>query len=415
MSFRYIKSDREDPSFAIACSMKRSKKKMGRDEMPTQGLRDHFSRYDDQDYDDRGHGHPDFDDVIDRILRRRYAPSGSIVKRSPSSDSLVERLLAFDQGGEVDAFPPERHGLIGGLVNKIFPGGGEVYEGDELPADEYPAERHGLIGGLVNKIFAEGGMSDEGDELPLDEYPAERHLGGGLMKKIPIVGKLFAGGGEVYEDEMYEDDEYPPERHQLGVAAAGLGKMAAKAAPAAIQGAAEAAGSAAGAQIGSSVANQFMPQRKAKGGRIDELPPERHVFAALAGMAAKALPALVSKAVPAAVQGAASSAGASIGSSLANQFMPQRQSRGGEMMGYSEGGRVANRTPAIAGRRPNEFDYLVLNDYLESSYGDDDNSGDDLGYDHVLEMDQKAVELREMVDRVMKRRARKYGLRGVRD
>ena len=382
MSFRYIKSDREDPSFAIACSMKRSKKKMGRDEMPTQGLRDHFSRYDDQDYDDRGHGHPDFDDVIDRILRRRYAPSGSIVKRSPSSDSLVERLLAFDQGGEVDAFPPERHGLIGGLVNKIF---------------------------------AEGGMSDEGDELPLDEYPAERHLGGGLMKKIPIVGKLFAGGGEVYEDEMYEDDEYPPERHQLGVAAAGLGKMAAKAAPAAIQGAAEAAGSAAGAQIGSSVANQFMPQRKAKGGRIDELPPERHVFAALAGMAAKALPALVSKAVPAAVQGAASSAGASIGSSLANQFMPQRQSRGGEMMGYSEGGRVANRTPAIAGRRPNEFDYLVLNDYLESSYGDDDNSGDDLGYDHVLEMDQKAVELREMVDRVMKRRARKYGLRGVRD
>lgn len=46
---------------------------------------------------------------------------------------------------------------------------------------------------------------------------------------------------------------------------------------------------------------------------------------------------------------------------------------------YSEGGRVANETPITAGFKPNEFDDLVLRDNLESSYGDDDNSGDALG------------------------------------
>lgn len=58
---------------------------------------------------------------------------------------------------------------------------------------------------------------------------------------------------------------------------------------------------------------------------------------------------------------------------MVGRIMKQRQ------MHYSEGGRVANETPIVAGFEPNEFDDLVLRDDLESSYGEDDNSGDALG------------------------------------
>jgi len=68
---------------------------------------------------------------------------------------------------------------------------------------------------------------------------------------------------------------------------------------------------------------------------------------------------------------------------------------------YSEGGKVANATPITAGFRPNEFDDLVLRDGLESDYGDDDNSGDELGNereDHDRE---------DIVARIMRSRAKK--------
>lgn len=58
---------------------------------------------------------------------------------------------------------------------------------------------------------------------------------------------------------------------------------------------------------------------------------------------------------------------------MVGRIMKQRQ------MHYSKGGKVANATPITAGFKPNEFDDLVLRDDLESSYGDDDNSGDALG------------------------------------
>ena len=68
---------------------------------------------------------------------------------------------------------------------------------------------------------------------------------------------------------------------------------------------------------------------------------------------------------------------------------------------YSMGGRVANDTDPIADAMPNEFDDLVLRDDLESSYGDDNNSGDALG--NAQEMEDR----RDIVARIMRSRSMK--------
>lgn len=64
---------------------------------------------------------------------------------------------------------------------------------------------------------------------------------------------------------------------------------------------------------------------------------------------------------------------------------------------YSEGGKVANSDEIEAGFDPNEFDDLHLRDNLESSYGEDDNAGDDL--DNKQEDKDRA----DLVDRIMLR------------
>jgi hypothetical protein len=75
---------------------------------------------------------------------------------------------------------------------------------------------------------------------------------------------------------------------------------------------------------------------------------------------------------------------------------------------YSEGGRVANQDHGennneLAGFSPNEFDDLVLRDDLESSYGDDDNSGDNLG-NRQEDEDRKDIVARIMASRRKKDR-----------
>ena len=62
---------------------------------------------------------------------------------------------------------------------------------------------------------------------------------------------------------------------------------------------------------------------------------------------------------------------------------------------YSQGGMVANQDKEITGDMPNEFDNLHLRDDLESSYGEDDNAGDDLGNK------QEDEDRSDMVDRIM--------------
>lgn len=72
--------------------------------------------------------------------------------------------------------------------------------------------------------------------------------------------------------------------------------------------------------------------------------------------------------------------------------------------GYSEGGRVANDTPAMADDEDNQFDDLVKRDDLESSYTDA-NSGDELGNEREDE-DRKDIVSRIMRMRMMKNRMR---------
>jgi len=68
---------------------------------------------------------------------------------------------------------------------------------------------------------------------------------------------------------------------------------------------------------------------------------------------------------------------------------------------YSEGGKVANATPIVAGFKPNEFDDLVLRDDLESTYGHDDNAGDALGNA------QEDEDRHDIIARIMKQRKMK--------
>lgn len=67
-----------------------------------------------------------------------------------------------------------------------------------------------------------------------------------------------------------------------------------------------------------------------------------------------------------------------------NRIMEKRSQNFSGLDRYSKGGQVANQEHGennneMAGFSPNEFDDLVLRDDLESTYGDDDNSGDALG------------------------------------
>lgn len=73
---------------------------------------------------------------------------------------------------------------------------------------------------------------------------------------------------------------------------------------------------------------------------------------------------------------------------------------------YSEGGKVANQEHGkndedLAGFSPNEFDDLVLRDDLESSYSDDDNSGDALGNK------QEDEDQHDIISRIMASRRKK--------
>lgn len=70
---------------------------------------------------------------------------------------------------------------------------------------------------------------------------------------------------------------------------------------------------------------------------------------------------------------------------------------------YSEGGKVANDvgTGQEADKDPNQFDDLVLRDDLESTYGDDDNAGDDLGNA------QEDEDRKDIVSRIMASRKKK--------
>jgi hypothetical protein len=70
--------------------------------------------------------------------------------------------------------------------------------------------------------------------------------------------------------------------------------------------------------------------------------------------------------------------------SLVDRIMHQHSDDEHDLDRYSRGGQVANQEHGennneLAGFSPNEFDDLVLRDDLESSYGDDDNSGDAIG------------------------------------
>lgn len=68
---------------------------------------------------------------------------------------------------------------------------------------------------------------------------------------------------------------------------------------------------------------------------------------------------------------------------------------------YSKGGQVSNECNEYADEQPNEFDDLVLDDGLESTYGDDDNAGDALGNE------QEDADRKDIVARIMASRRKK--------
>jgi hypothetical protein len=91
---------------------------------------------------------------------------------------------------------------------------------------------------------------------------------------------------------------------------------------------------------------------------------------------------------------------------MANKEMYQKSFDFSDLDRYSEGGKVANQEHGpnnndMAGFSPNEFDDLVLRDDLESTYGDDDNSGDS------LDNDQENDDRDDIIARIMKSRAKK--------
>ena len=80
---------------------------------------------------------------------------------------------------------------------------------------------------------------------------------------------------------------------------------------------------------------------------------------------------------------------------LVDRIMMNRKKNNEGEAKFSEGGKVANSDEIEAGFDPNEFDDLHLRDDLESSYGEDDNAGDDLG--NAGEDERR----RDLVDRIM--------------
>jgi hypothetical protein len=91
------------------------------------------------------------------------------------------------------------------------------------------------------------------------------------------------------------------------------------------------------------------------------------------------------------------------GDSIVHRIMSKAFKEEGEPeeQNFSEGGQVANDTEELADSRPNEFDDLVLRDGLSSDFGDDDNSGDELGNE------QEEKDRHDIVARVMRSRAKK--------
>jgi hypothetical protein len=92
--------------------------------------------------------------------------------------------------------------------------------------------------------------------------------------------------------------------------------------------------------------------------------------------------------------------------SLVDRIMMNRKENNAGEAKFSEGGRVANFTPAIGGSNDNEFDDLYLRDELESTYGEDNNAGDDLGNE------QEDERRRDLVDRIMLKDRKKSFPRG---
>lgn len=93
---------------------------------------------------------------------------------------------------------------------------------------------------------------------------------------------------------------------------------------------------------------------------------------------------------------------------LVDRIMKERSKTFEGLDRYSQGGKIANSEHGmndedLAGFSPNEFDDLVLRDDLESSYCDDDNSGDAIGNEQE-DMDRKDIVARIMASRRKKDR-----------
>ncbi len=90
---------------------------------------------------------------------------------------------------------------------------------------------------------------------------------------------------------------------------------------------------------------------------------------------------------------------------MVSRIMHKRNEPFSDLDRYSEGGKVANNVGygQEADKLPNQYDDLVLRDDLESTYGDDDNSGDALGNDQE-DQDQKDIVARIMASRRKKDR-----------
>lgn len=90
---------------------------------------------------------------------------------------------------------------------------------------------------------------------------------------------------------------------------------------------------------------------------------------------------------------------------LVDRIMAQREKSFSGLDRFSKGGQVANDTGTgeEADKLPNQFDDLVLDDELTSTYGDDDNSGDNLGNAQEDE-DRKDIVARIMASRRKKDR-----------
>lgn len=86
---------------------------------------------------------------------------------------------------------------------------------------------------------------------------------------------------------------------------------------------------------------------------------------------------------------------------MVDRIMEKRSKDFSSEARFSKGGMVANDTPNITDEMPNEFDDLVLRDDLTSTYGEDNNSGDESG-DSQEDEDRK-----DIVARIMKSRAKK--------